>query len=477
MASVSKTFNLGKSQAELDFVDVDVTKDTPLFIDPFALSRRRDRWSHEAHQTLSEFFQRVLDAIRSKNDNLARELLGYLQEPNETRLGLSKGKSQGAGIGHFQADELFDALKSSAAVQSGLIQSVGECELMIDGISWDKISDLTTNVIRKSLVDYTQAQCALLDIPMQSLPLPAYYDRTSGTWLDSYHDLPFAGGRPILFVPKGIARYSAAYSSHRYYSQYVIHFLQIQHIKANSSLVRTLRDGRKRVNKKDVEKQHPFSKKFLFEFSKQNPQVLAQYRHELAELEQRGLNATVGADDESTLANAQHDALKAIPAGNVDATRYQDLMLGILEFIFYPSLVHPRKEHAIHQGRKRIDIVFNNDASSGIFYWIENKLKLPCAYIVFECKNYKDDPANPELDQLLGRFSPNRGEVGFTCCRTIDNLDLYIERCRDAYKDRRGLVIPFEDELVASVLRHIAAGDRGKVDHVIQERIDRICMA
>ena len=32
---ISEIFNLNKSQAELDFVDIDIEKDLPLFIDPF----------------------------------------------------------------------------------------------------------------------------------------------------------------------------------------------------------------------------------------------------------------------------------------------------------------------------------------------------------------------------------------------------------------------------------------------------------
>ena len=36
---ISEIFNLGKSQFELDFVDVDEQTDTPLFIDPYYISK------------------------------------------------------------------------------------------------------------------------------------------------------------------------------------------------------------------------------------------------------------------------------------------------------------------------------------------------------------------------------------------------------------------------------------------------------
>jgi hypothetical protein len=293
MARVSSIFGLGKTQSELDFVDVDVDTDTPLFVDPYALSRRRDVWCKDAHNTLTDYFQRVIAAIKTNRDDDAKELLAYLQEPNETRLGLSQGKPQGAGIGHFQADALFDALKSSAAVKTGLIQSLEECELMIEGIGWDKISDLTTNVIRGHLISYTKDQCALLNIPTQNLALPAFFDRASGTWIEDYHMIPLAAGRPLLLMPKIIARITGAYNSAYYYNHFVLDFLQAQHLEAHTNLVRSLRNGNRVVYKKQLKEEYPFSKHFLFQFSKDNPHVLDQYRTSLIEIEQRNLKASL----------------------------------------------------------------------------------------------------------------------------------------------------------------------------------------
>jgi hypothetical protein len=55
--TVSQVFHLGKSQLELDFVDVSLNKDNPLFIDPFAVAQQVDRWSQDAARTIGTFFQ------------------------------------------------------------------------------------------------------------------------------------------------------------------------------------------------------------------------------------------------------------------------------------------------------------------------------------------------------------------------------------------------------------------------------------
>ena len=98
MSLFSEVFGLGKSQFELDFVDVPIDGDILLFVDPFGISQRVDPWSQQCNRAIVSFFQRVVDAIITHDLELARQLLSYLREPNETRLGFSRGRPQGAGI-------------------------------------------------------------------------------------------------------------------------------------------------------------------------------------------------------------------------------------------------------------------------------------------------------------------------------------------------------------------------------------------
>lgn len=126
MPKFSQVFHISKTQPELDFVDVSLATDNRLFVDPFALSQKLDRWSQDAHHTLVTFFQSIVDDIRSGNEDRARRLLSNLREANETRLGYSARQPQGAGIGDMQAEELFQALSDSAAVRTGFISSLEE---------------------------------------------------------------------------------------------------------------------------------------------------------------------------------------------------------------------------------------------------------------------------------------------------------------------------------------------------------------
>jgi hypothetical protein len=121
-------------------------------------------------------------------------------------------------------------------------------------------------------------------------------------------------------------------------------------------------------------------------------------------------------------------------------------------------------------------LTFDNAAIDGIFYRLSQNMGIPCQYIMVECKNYSSDIQNPELDQLAGRFSPNRGQVGFLVCRTIDNFDLFINRCKDTYRDNRGLIIPLTDSDLIGLLNNHNENFSNYSERFFSDRIRDITM-
>lgn len=472
---ISSIFKLGKTQAELDFIDIDIAQDTPLFLDPFFLNLRSDNWSLECTRLIKSFFQRVISYIRDGNIIEAKRLFEYLHEPNATCLGLSRGKPRGRGIGKENTNDIFESIISSRAVQTGLVQDLEDTVLFVDGFGKDKLSDMTTNIIRRQLIHYTNAQCTLHQIPqISNVPSGFFWNRESFQWEQLLTTMLVVEERVILLVPKGVASYSDDYTSEKYYRHFVLHFMQHEHLKINSGLVKERKDGTRYVTKSSLEEQFPFSKNFITDFTQQHPEVLTNFKRksksnsltnqELADIDLRGLVTFLI----STLQNTN--------PGNEHATRYHRLITGILEIIFYPLLISPTLEEEIHNGRKRIDIVFDNAASIGIFYRLHAVMQLPCQYIFIECKNYSDDPTNPEIDQLAGRFSPNRGRVGFLVCRTIQNYDLFLNRCRDTYRDNRGLIIPLVDEEIITLLRNYNNWNDDFIEKFLSNKIREIAL-
>ncbi len=152
------------------------------------------------------------------------------------------------------------------------------------------------------------------------------------------------------------------------------------------------------------------------------------------------------------------------------------MVAGILELCFYPSLIAPRLEAPLHDGRKRIDITFDNAATRGFFHRLHDVCGIPSAYIMIECKDYSRDINNPELDQLAGRFGVNRGRVGLLVSTTIDDLDTLILRCADAYKDGRGLLIPLCDADLHQMLNNRLNGVSEPYEGLLSDRLRHITM-
>src|ERR1044072_8068890 len=130
----SEHFNLGKLQAELDFVDIPLDTDIRLYVDPYGISLETDEWFVECNNLIVDFFEQLIGAIKSGNRTRATHILSNLHEPNSTHLGLSRGRPSGRGIGQLQSDQLYDQLSQSKAVQSGRLTDLSECELLIPNI-------------------------------------------------------------------------------------------------------------------------------------------------------------------------------------------------------------------------------------------------------------------------------------------------------------------------------------------------------
>jgi len=478
---LSKRFSLSKTQYELDFVDIDTDADTRLFVDPYLLGLRPDRWSTKASNSVRSFFSHFLDLVRQGKEDDAFELFSHLHEPNETCLGLSSGKPRGNGIGSEDATKLFDSIMGSKAIKSGKITDLEDFRLFIPGIGKDKVSDMTTNLIRGSLIAYTQAQCILHGITLTpGVSAGPIWDVSRKKWTFSHEDTLLVEGKKILLTPKGIVSYSKAYAPENYYNKHVLEYLQHEHIRSGSIWVEHRKDGTPFVSKKSLKANvvKEFSKEWLFEFTEKHPLVFQSFRDQQAEQVRPLSSESIDSElNLNTVVDHLTTRLKAIKQGAAAATEYHKTIVGILEMLLYPNASSPVLEAEINQGRKRIDIYFENSAKEGFLYNLHMIHKISCPYIIVECKNYSKDIQNPELDQMIGRLTINRGMFGIITCREISNKDLFIERCRDSFKNGHGLIIPLTDEDLISALEGLKTEKSTPLEDILSEIKNRIIMS
>jgi hypothetical protein len=91
-----------------------------------------------------------------------------------------------------------------------------------------------------------------------------------------------------------------------------------------------------------------------------------------------------------------------------------------------------------------------------------------------ECKNYQKEMANPELDQIAGRFSSQRGRFGFLVGRTFDDRQRFVARCRDTARSDNGFIIPLVDADIHNFLQLVIEGKRNLIDIDLERRFSEL---
>lgn len=458
---ISRRFNLGRTQPTLDFVDVDTGGDTPLFLSPRALGQLPSPWGAECVHRVQHFFAAVLRLIRSGDDAAAERLLSALREPNETHLGLSSGRSRGRALGDESAHRVWDALRQSEAVKSGLLKDLEDTVLLIEGIGVDIVSDITTNLIRGPLIRYTQQACQIYGIPLKpGIASGPIWDPQKSDWTQDFVDLPVTPEGKLLLVPKSIVRRTLVYQLEEYFRHHLLVEIQREEFAANTGLVRILKDGtRKPPSKVDLIDKYGSAKVDIVRETLKRPNVFEEYkrtkdsdRHLPLEHDQIATAENTPLPDWDLLIGE----VTSRKVGNDEATIYEKRIESLLSALFYPDLTTPIPQERIHDGRKRVDITYTNMGVGPFFNWLAAHYTCPSIFV--ECKNYGKELGNPELDQMAGRFSPSRGRVGLIVCRSFEDKVKFLKRCRDTVHDDRGFILPLDDDDLIELTASVKAG-------------------
>ncbi len=274
----SEYFKLKVESEKLDFVNIPLDTDLPVYIDPYSISIKTSEWYVECNNLIVDFFEKVMTAIKNNDDITAYNLLSKLGEPNETHLGVSSGLPDGCGIGKEQAKILLDKLKNSKAAQTGYLKDLSDCELMIEGIGADKISDITTNIIRGKLIEYTERQCLEYNIPYQDVTSNYYWSAENTCWMKRNAKLPFYNKKPILLVPKCIVAKTTTSNYGKFYDTVMIPYYEDLHISMGSRLVKVLKNVKIKVNRTDIRKEYKCSKALVYNFIEEHPEQLEKYK-------------------------------------------------------------------------------------------------------------------------------------------------------------------------------------------------------
>ena len=168
--------------------------------------------------------------------------------------------------------------------------------------------------------------------------------------------------------------------------------------------------------------------------------------------------------------------MKEIRPGKDQASAYHRTAAEAIEYIFDSSLKFISNEQSLNDGAKRVDSFFENRAGSGFFADLSGKHGIHCPYVFLECKNYSEDLANPDFDQLAGRFSKTTTAVGLLTCRTIKDRTGMLSYCRNLMKDRRDCMFVLQDSDLDPLLTLRSHDDHDGVSDFMAARLREILL-
>ena len=345
------------SQYEVDFVIPRIGIDVPVGIDPFLLFKSRNVEYRKHHKILIGVFNEGIEAVRRGAFDDARRIFDF-PEVSAIGLGYTRHSKRGSGVGSQLSQFIIETLVGSPSLQERGVRHVEEMQLVSAGIGPDRISGITANIQKGFLIEYTQRQCMIWNLPMKSgVPVSHIYEYSSHSWRDSYEDLPVSSvdGSPILFVPRRLVR---ALPWINYDDFFRTEFSA--YLGARRELARQSGSSLKSKPKHEV-----------VTVTRRDVAIVERY---VQSREQRAGEARPALDyvdeDSCTEAEALQRRLTTIPSGRERASDYQHLVLEILNYLFNPDLIDGAPEVRTMDGTERRDIVFTNDSDESIWDYV-----------------------------------------------------------------------------------------------------------
>lgn len=250
--NISKILNLNiTGHKNIDFIDIDETLDTGLYIDPYVIQALSNDFCKDAKKCIDSFFIEIFNACKAQNHAKLKRLLAYASEPNETNLGMKSISNYGKGATSLELTKIFIEFYKTVRKNPHIASNPLALCMYIKNFDKDKMSDLITNIIRRQLYIFTAKQLDLWGkkLTTKESMIGYYWDYSSLTWKKLIAPPLIIGNNNILLVPKSIVRTHYVFNVECYIKQYILSVLQEKHVSTNSDMCTTkeYKDGSKKI--------------------------------------------------------------------------------------------------------------------------------------------------------------------------------------------------------------------------------------
>lgn len=267
----------------LEFVNIDLTKDNQLFIDPLRIKRGDTEFHKNCYLKIEEFVNILLLLSKNKEYKKLLEFIENFYERNETRLGYSIDTTYGKSFGENGGTDLIKCLSKDNIFESGFVEDIYDFLIMVPNIGEDKVSDMVTTIIFLDLIKYTQEQCEMWKIPMEKVKLNKMcWDSDNKRWEKVETELPNYNGKPIVVVPKTFVGKNYIFSYEQLYRDIIIPlYKKIELENKNSKFVVKYKNGRTHVLGNELRKEYPCTKYVILDFIRRYDNIYREYKEKI----------------------------------------------------------------------------------------------------------------------------------------------------------------------------------------------------
>lgn len=269
---LSDCFELHKHGRDLEFVDLDLSTDLNLYVDPILLYKSTIKDFNHAHTLIVEFFQRAIEYVKNDKGYKAKEMCQFYDAEN--MLGVASTKP-GHGPSKKLGERIYDELVCNEGIQNDGLAFLNEFQLIIDNISYDLISDAAVQISKQVFINYTQEKCEEYGIPLQELPISNIYDWEENEWDDRYEMLPLNPftDKPFLLTPWTIVRKYPDCDYKDFYKEVYRYVLMHKERDAQWKAM-----GKEpKVTFADIKDKYSVCKEDISHYVKEKPEALSEY--------------------------------------------------------------------------------------------------------------------------------------------------------------------------------------------------------
>lgn len=269
--------------AKLDFVNINLSKDNKLFIDPLRIKNGDTEFHKKCYCKIERFIDIIIKLSKEKKYQDLLEYIKNFYERNETKLGYSLDTKYGKSLGEDGGTALVQMLKKDDIFSSGFVEDIFDFLIILPNVGEDKVSDLITTIILKDLIEYTQSQCKMWNIQTEKVKLEKLcWNSETENWEKINEELPVHIKKPIVFVPKSFVGKSYLFSYEKLYREVIIPlYKDIELNKKTSKYTLQYKNGKKHVLGNKLREKYPCTKYVIIDFVKNHDLIYREYKNKI----------------------------------------------------------------------------------------------------------------------------------------------------------------------------------------------------